>query len=155
MTRITGQLVGTAVAGHFGLTMDDLCSVRRDRRVSVPRQIAMYMARQYCTHLSYPAIGRLFGGRDHTTIIHGVNAVMDRIVADREFAGVVDAVERHLQDVIGIVVKRQAEAKKQVALECHDQVTEVERNISRLYSDLSRQYQRLATLRGFSSEEAA
>jgi chromosomal replication initiator protein len=56
-------------AGYFGLTIDDLCSSSRSRVLVNARQIAMYLCREL-TELSLPKIGQLFGGRDHTTVMH-------------------------------------------------------------------------------------
>lgn len=73
--RITGRAVADAVAQIYGLTFDELCSVNRAHRFVRPRQLAMYAIRQFCPHMSYPAIGRLLGGRDHSTVVSGVRRV--------------------------------------------------------------------------------
>ena len=57
-----------ATASHFEIKISDLKSKNRSRRISIPRQIAMYLCREY-TKFSLPEIGRLFGGKDHTTVI--------------------------------------------------------------------------------------
>lgn len=59
------------VAEEFGLTVDELKSPERTRRVAYPRFKAMYRLKTE-TELSLPAIGRRLGGRDHTTVLHGV-----------------------------------------------------------------------------------
>jgi len=72
--RITaGQIIATA-AEHFGFSVDDLCGPSRRRPLVIARQIAMYLFREL-TDYSYPAIGREFGGRDHTTVIHAVDKI--------------------------------------------------------------------------------
>ena len=58
-----------ATAEYFGLTMEDLCGSSRSRMLVTARQIAMYLCREL-TDLSLPKIGQMFGGRDHTTVIH-------------------------------------------------------------------------------------
>ncbi len=63
------QLIMSEVANYFGLTVDDLCSGSRTHVLVTARQIAMYLCREL-TDLSLPKIGQLFGGRDHTTVMH-------------------------------------------------------------------------------------
>lgn len=68
-----------AVAEHFGMRLAEMTSHRRARAVARPRQVAMYLAREL-TPLSLPQIGRHFGGRDHTTVMHAV-AVIAKVAA--------------------------------------------------------------------------
>lgn len=63
-----------AICKHFNVSLTDLMSVRRDRKVCRPRQVAMYLCKEY-TNRSLPEIGRGFGGRDHTTALHAVRKV--------------------------------------------------------------------------------
>ncbi|MCW2723933.1 MAG: chromosomal replication initiator protein DnaA [Frankiales bacterium] len=67
--EITGATIMAATAEYFGLTMEDLCGSSRSRVLVTGRQIAMYLCREL-TDLSLPKIGQMFGGRDHTTVIH-------------------------------------------------------------------------------------
>ncbi len=67
--EITGATIMAATAEYFGLTMEDLCGSSRSRVLVAGRQIAMYLCREL-TDLSLPKIGAMFGGRDHTTVIH-------------------------------------------------------------------------------------
>ena len=67
--EITGATIMAATAEYFGLTMEDLCGSSRSRVLVTARQIAMYLCREL-TDLSLPKIGQMFGGRDHTTVIH-------------------------------------------------------------------------------------
>ena len=66
------------VAKKYGLTVADLKGPSRERRIAWPRQEAMWRIRESCPHISYPHIGRLLGGRDHTTIMHGVREFQKR-----------------------------------------------------------------------------
>jgi chromosomal replication initiator protein len=68
-----GQILETS-AKHFGFTLEDLCGPSRRRPLVMARQIAMYLFRDL-TDYSYPAIGREFGGRDHTTVIHAYDKI--------------------------------------------------------------------------------
>jgi chromosomal replication initiator protein len=78
-----------AVADLYGIRQIEMLSERRHQGVAWPRQVAMYLCREMTTH-SLPAIGRMFGGRDHTTIIHGCRKVEARIAADETIAAEVD-----------------------------------------------------------------
>ncbi|MDI4664691.1 hypothetical protein K9U40_10175 [Xanthobacter autotrophicus] len=69
LQRITIAQVRKVVAAHYGVSVVDLCSQRRTAAVVRPRQIAMYLAKML-TLRSLPEIGRAFGGRDHTTVLH-------------------------------------------------------------------------------------
>lgn len=87
------------VAKQFGCTVIDLRSQRRARAVTVPRQIAYYLARRL-TELSLPAIGRRFRGRDHTTVLHGIWRTEQRIAADPAFAAAVGMLEAECRDAL-------------------------------------------------------
>lgn len=88
--------IQAVVARHFGVTKTDLISERRTQNVVLPRQIAMYLAKVMTTR-SYPEIGRRFGGRDHTTVIHSVRKVGARCVSDLEFAGKIESIKSELR----------------------------------------------------------
>lgn len=72
--RITIAMVQRAVADHFGIKPEEMTSDRRAREVARPRQVAMYLCTIF-TPRSLPEIGRRFGGRDHTTIMHGIRQI--------------------------------------------------------------------------------
>jgi len=79
--RITPRQVRDAVARHFGLKPEELAGKRRDRAVVVPRQIAMYLAREL-GQASTVQIGTVFGGRDHSTVLHACQKVRDMLETD-------------------------------------------------------------------------
>ena len=72
------------IAEQYGITIDDLTSKKRNREIAMPRQIAMYMCREMIG-LSTTAIGRSFGNRDHTTVMHGCEKVSDTMKSDFSF----------------------------------------------------------------------
>jgi chromosomal replication initiator protein len=74
---VTAAHLQDQVAEHFGLHRSTLMGPRRNRSVAWPRMVAMFLCRQLTT-LSYPEIGALFGGRDHSTVISAVRKV-DRL----------------------------------------------------------------------------
>jgi chromosomal replication initiator protein len=94
--RITVDEIQKVTADHFGLKQADLLSERRTRAVARPRQIAMHICKQLTTR-SYPDIGRRFGGRDHTTVLHAVKKIDELIAADEQIARDVDALMRRLR----------------------------------------------------------
>jgi len=78
---VTINSIQKEVAQHFGLKLDDFKSKKRTRTVAYPRQIAMYLSREL-TDSSLPQIGEAFGGRDHTTVIHGHEKISKAIKND-------------------------------------------------------------------------
>jgi chromosomal replication initiator protein len=89
--------IQAAACSHFGLTSEELVSSTRTPRVAWPRQLAMYLAREL-TGESLPSIGRSFGGRDHSTVLHACRRAGARIAADADAR---DAVEK-LCDSLGV-----------------------------------------------------
>ncbi|MBC8141840.1 MAG: hypothetical protein H7Y38_10420, partial [Armatimonadetes bacterium] len=72
--KLSAELIFRVVANQFGVTTDDLGGKKRDRDVTNARQVAMHLLREL-TDMSLPGIGQLFGGRDHTTVIHACDRV--------------------------------------------------------------------------------
>jgi chromosomal replication initiator protein len=89
-SRRTIAEIQQATCAHFGLSGDELLSPGRSPRIAWPRQIAMYLAREL-TGASLPAIGRQFGGRDHTTVLHACRRTSSRMASD---AAAREAVEK-------------------------------------------------------------
>jgi chromosomal replication initiator protein len=79
----TVERIQALVAEAFGLTRDELVSPNRTARVAWPRQVAMYLAREH-TRETLPAIGKRFGGRDHSTVLHACKRTADRMGTDPE-----------------------------------------------------------------------
>ncbi|WP_293992243.1 chromosomal replication initiator protein DnaA [Sphingomonas sp.] len=94
--RITIDEIQRAVSVHFDLKPVDLVSARRAVVVARPRQIAMYLAKRLTTR-SLPEIGRKFGGRDHSTVIHAVRRIEELRGSDHEIDGAVKALIRQLE----------------------------------------------------------
>jgi chromosomal replication initiator protein len=93
--RITIEEIQRSVCAHFRLDKSDMVSKRRLRSVARPRQIAMYLAKEL-TPRSYPEIGRRFGGRDHSTVIHAVRVIEGLRVTDSEIDADIAAIRRAL-----------------------------------------------------------
>jgi chromosomal replication initiator protein len=94
--RITIEEIQKRVAEHFNIKLAEMSSARRSRAVARPRQVAMYLAKQL-TSRSLPEIGRKFGGRDHTTVMHAVRKVEELRTADAAFAEDVELLRRMLE----------------------------------------------------------
>ena len=94
--RVTIEEIQKRVAAHFNIRVAEMHSARRSRAVARPRQIAMYLSKQL-TQRSLPDIGRKFGGRDHTTVMHAVKKVDELRAADRHFDEDVDMLRRMLE----------------------------------------------------------
>jgi len=95
--RVTIEEIQKRVAEHFNIRFADMHSARRARAVARPRQIAMYLSKQL-TSRSLPEIGRKFGGRDHTTVMHAVRKVEELSQADSSFCEDVDLLRRLLEN---------------------------------------------------------
>ena len=79
---MTISLIQEEVCERFGLSVDELVSARRSQAVSYPRHVAMYLSREL-TDASLPKIGKEFGGRDHTTVMHATSKITRMISEDR------------------------------------------------------------------------
>ncbi len=94
--RVTIEEIQKRVSEHFNIRIADMHSARRARAVARPRQVAMYLAKQL-TSRSLPEIGRKFGGRDHTTVMHAVKKVEELRHTDSAFCEDVDLLRRMLE----------------------------------------------------------
>lgn len=94
--QITIPLIQQTVAEHFGIKTEDLKSKKRSRAVSFPRQIAMYLCREL-TDKSLPKIGKYFGDRDHTTVLHAQEKISSEIENDPAVAQAVNKIKELLQ----------------------------------------------------------
>ncbi len=94
--RVTIEEIQKRVSEHFNIKQSEMHSARRSRAIARPRQVAMYLAKQL-TARSLPEIGRKFGGRDHTTVMHAVKKVDELRQEDSSFAEDVELLRRMLE----------------------------------------------------------
>lgn len=94
--RVTIEEIQRKVAEHWNIRLTDMSSPRRARAVARPRQVAMYLAKQL-TSRSLPEIGRKFGNRDHTTVMHAVSRITELMSVDPAFADDVELLRRMLE----------------------------------------------------------
>jgi chromosomal replication initiator protein len=95
-STITIESIQKAICEFFHLRPADLRSKKRSRSVAVPRQVAMYLCRRH-TQASFPVIGDRFGGRDHSTVIHAMHVVDERMKQDPTFRATIERLERMLE----------------------------------------------------------
>ena len=95
--KVTIEEIQKKVAEHFNTRLSDMSSARRARAVARPRQVAMYLSKQL-TSRSLPEIGRTFGGRDHTTVMHAVSRIESLINSDSAIADDLELLKRMLDN---------------------------------------------------------
>ncbi len=94
--RVTIEEIQRRVAEHYKIRLSEMSSARRARAVARPRQVAMYLAKQL-TSRSLPEIGRKFGNRDHTTVMHAVSRVTELMAREASFSEDVELLKRMLE----------------------------------------------------------
>lgn len=82
---LTVDEIQQKVAAHYGIRISDIMSARRTKTITVPRQVAMYLSKKL-TRLSLPDIGRSFGGKDHTTVLHACRKIESEITTNAKLA---------------------------------------------------------------------
>ena len=87
-TGLTIERISHVVGGHFKLSLEELKSKNNSRQIAVPRQVAMYLCKKLTKH-SFPEIGREFGGKHHTTVMHSVDKIDGLIKEDANFHRIV------------------------------------------------------------------
>ncbi|MBN9020169.1 MAG: chromosomal replication initiator protein DnaA [Rhizobiales bacterium] len=95
--RVKIEDIQKVVASHYNVSKADLLSSRRTRTIVRPRQIAMYLSKTL-TPRSLPEIGRRFGGRDHTTVLHAVRKVEELMQGDRTLAEEIELLKRMIDE---------------------------------------------------------
>lgn len=93
--EITATLIINVVSEHFGIKPEDIVSKKRNEEFALPRQIVMYLCRQL-TDLSLDNIGKFLGKKDHTTVMHGVDKIADKLKTDEELKNKVDIIKKKL-----------------------------------------------------------
>jgi len=96
--RVRIERIQRVVAKHFNVTKQEIVSSRRTRSIVRPRQISMYLAKTM-TNRSFPDIGRRFGGRDHTTVLHAVRKIESLMAEDQTLANEVSLLRRLIEEM--------------------------------------------------------
>jgi chromosomal replication initiator protein len=94
--EVTTDGIKQIVARQFNVSINDLSGKRRTQNIALARQVAMYLCRKH-TARSFPEIGALFGGRDHSTVIHAIKAVGERLQSDAELKTRIEVITSELK----------------------------------------------------------
>ena len=93
--EITVSYIQKITSEHFKITIEDLCSKKRTQTVVFPRQVAMYLCRKLL-EVSLPDLGKSFGGKDHSTVIHSFNKISNEIEMDEKIRLMIDELETRI-----------------------------------------------------------
>jgi chromosomal replication initiator protein len=94
--EINADYIKEITAKYFNTTVEDMNSKRRTKAITTPRQVAMYLCREMTT-MSLPAIGEAFGGRDHSTVIHGCQKITENIQKNTDFKNLVLRIKSEIE----------------------------------------------------------
>ncbi|QHT65853.1 chromosomal replication initiator protein DnaA [Rhodocytophaga rosea] len=94
--EVSIEIIQKKVVEHFGLTLEELRGKSRRKEYVIPRQIAIYLAKEHTEH-SLKSIGYHFGGRDHSTVIHAIQSVNDMLKTDQEVKAAIQSVQKQLK----------------------------------------------------------
>lgn len=95
--EITPQMIIEMVSSHYNISIDQMCSSKRTREISEPRQIAMFLCKEM-TEYAFQAIGQLLGGKDHSTVMHGVKKIGDMYKDDENFHREIDDIKKKINN---------------------------------------------------------
>ena len=96
--QITPELIIDIVSEHYSITIQDLKSGKRNSNIAIPRQVAMYLCREM-TDTPLKSIGIMLGGRDHSTVNHGVQKVAEEIKIDEALSNTIDIIKKKINPV--------------------------------------------------------
>ena len=94
-TMATPKHIMHAVANYYGVTLEALTGKRRDKKTALPRQVAMYLLREQ-NHYGLAEIGRMLGGRDHTTILHGYEKIAAEVNINSQLSKSIEQIRQQL-----------------------------------------------------------
>jgi len=89
------QRIIDSVATYFNITKEELVGPVRKREILMPRQICMYLIKHELDH-SYEKIGEIFGGRNHTTVIHAYNSILEKLKTDFRLVRDMNAIKKDI-----------------------------------------------------------
>ncbi len=95
--QITAELIMRTVSDYYGLSINEITGSTRKREITVPRQIAIYLTREM-TGMSLPQIGNVFGGRDHTTVLHSCKTVEASLEKNEGMKNILDEIKHQVQN---------------------------------------------------------
>ena len=95
-SEFSPNAIKKAVANYYKVKVSELDSPKRSRNIAYPRQIAIYLIREMCPNYSFPKIGEIFGGRDHTTILHSYEKICDELKNSRDLEGIINNIKAEI-----------------------------------------------------------
>lgn len=96
--EIEPERIRTIVAKHFKIKVADMDSTKRNAEIAYPRQVAMYLCRVMISDLSFPNIGKIFGGKHYSTVIHSVNKIIEMYSKEESVRKEIDALKAKIKD---------------------------------------------------------
>ena len=96
--QITPELIIDIVSEHYSVSIQDLKSGKRNSNIAIPRQVAMYLCREM-TDTPLKSIGIMLGGRDHSTVSHGVEKVAEELQIDEALNNTIDIIKKKINPV--------------------------------------------------------
>ncbi len=96
-SSVTIDTIQKVVADHYNISISDMKSKKRNKKVVIPRQIAIYLSRELCGY-SYPELGNEFGGKDHTSIMHSYNKISSELKTDPILNSTIQLLTRNIQE---------------------------------------------------------
>ena len=94
---ITPEKIKKIVCKKYNIKVADIESSKRTNNIAFPRQVAMYLIREL-TDSSFPKIGEMFGGRDHTTVKYACGKIEDELEQDENFKEILESLKREIKD---------------------------------------------------------
>jgi chromosomal replication initiator protein len=98
VAQVTIERIQEVVCERFSMSLEELCSHKRSQNIVYPRQVAMYLSREL-TDSSLPKIGKHFGDRDHTTVLHANAKIQNMIRADRSVYNLVQELTARIKQI--------------------------------------------------------
>ncbi len=95
-SEINPSDIKKAVASYYKIKVSEMESPKRSRNIAYPRQIAIYLIRELCPKYSFPKIGEIFGGRDHTTILHSYEKITEELDYSPDLAQIINNIKSNL-----------------------------------------------------------
>jgi chromosomal replication initiator protein len=95
-TEMSMDYLHKIVTEHFNVSLESIKSKTRKKEIVIARQVAMYLAKQYTKH-SLKSIGEFCGGRDHSTVIHAIQAVNDMLDTEQQFRASLEEIKRKVK----------------------------------------------------------
>ena len=134
---LTVREIQDVVARLFGVKVADIKGPRRGSGIVTPRHAAMFLTHELCLSKSLPVIGREFGGRDHTTILHAVNVFPHKMARNRDLAQLVESARATLRELASLPVPLPAgpdvEPIDKVRISAYPSVARIQGTVARFY----------------------